>query len=196
MGSAVTGARGMATTAVTCKMAAALFASAFLKNNEEASIWPFNNNLYVPGRSNRDAYGRSGRCPRFNPRDSVMTNATILSNLPMGGTNCSLPLRHLNSEDIRGDVVIYLSDYESWMDARYDDRSGMLVEWERFRRKNKKAKLICIDLTPYMSKQVVDREDIFSIGGFSDHVFTLVDMFVQGKMDSGHWVGEIEKIEL
>ena len=53
----------------------------------------------------------------LNPRDSVMTNAKVLSSLPAGGTNCSAPLAELNRRKATGDLLIYVSDNESWVDS-------------------------------------------------------------------------------
>ena len=54
---------------------------------------------------------------RLNGRDSVMTNARKLSSLPAGGTNCSAPLRYLNQLKREGDLIIYVSDNQSWIDS-------------------------------------------------------------------------------
>jgi len=56
--------------------------------------------------------------------------------------------------------------------------------------------LVCLDLQPYTHTQAPERADTINIGGFSDEVFRLIDLFAQGKMHADHWVSEIEKIEL
>ena len=53
---------------------------------------------------------------RLNPRDSIMTNAEKLADIGGGGTACSAPLRLLNHEKARVDMVIIVSDNESWAD--------------------------------------------------------------------------------
>ena len=55
-------------------------------------------------------------------------------------------------------------------------------------------KLVCIDLQPYGTTQAPDRSDILNVGGFSDAVFDVVASFFAG--DSGHFVAEVEAIEL
>src|SRR3712207_9379408 len=40
----------------------------------------------------------------LNPRDSVMTNAKKMTEIPAGGTNCSAPLRWLNERKATGDL--------------------------------------------------------------------------------------------
>jgi 60 kDa SS-A/Ro ribonucleoprotein len=98
----VTGNRGTATTAVRCIDVAALVAAAMLRKNPDGEVLPFNDKV-VPVVLNR--------------RDSVMTNAAKLAALPQGGTNCSAPLAHLNERGAKGDMVIYVSDNQSWVDA-------------------------------------------------------------------------------
>ena len=69
MHSPVTGFRKGATTAVRCIDVAALVAAAIVRRNRSAEVLPFNDRV-VP-------------C-RLNPRDSVLTNAETLANLPAG----------------------------------------------------------------------------------------------------------------
>ena len=54
---------------------------------------------------------------RFNPRDSIMTNAKTLASFGGGGTNCSAALEYVNRKAGKGDLVIYVSDNESWVDS-------------------------------------------------------------------------------
>ena len=54
---------------------------------------------------------------------------------------------------------------------------------------------MCIDIQPSTTSQVVGRDDILNVGGFSDRVFELIGSFVQaGGKD--HWVELIEATEL
>jgi 60 kDa SS-A/Ro ribonucleoprotein len=102
MHSPVTGYRKGATTAIRCIDVAALVAATVLRKNPQAEVIPFESNVVEV---------------RLNPRDSVMTNAEKLAKLPCGGTNCSAPLGFLNQRNAQGDLVIYVSDNESWIDA-------------------------------------------------------------------------------
>jgi 60 kDa SS-A/Ro ribonucleoprotein len=72
-----------------------------------------------------------------------------------------------------------------------------MQEWETFRARNPKAKLVCIDLTPNNYSSVIEsREDILNVGGFSDVVFEFINNFYRGELDAGHMVGTIKKIDL
>lgn len=64
-------------------------------------------------------------------------------------------------------------------------------EWNVFRQRNPKARLVLIDLQPYVTTQVIDRDDILNVGGFSDHVFQVVSDFAAGRLQGDHWVGQI-----
>jgi 60 kDa SS-A/Ro ribonucleoprotein len=177
MSSAVTGYRGSATSAVRCIDVAALVAAALLRKNAGTSVLPFENDVV--------------RC-ELNPRDTVMTNAQKLAAIGGGGTNCSAPLARLNRQKAQADLVVFVSDNESWIDATHRGATATMREWEVFKQRNPQAKLVCIDVAPYGTTQATERADVLNIGGFSDEVFKIVAAFAAGQLNAGHWVGEIE----
>lgn len=186
MHSAVTGYRKGSTSKVRCLDVAALFAAAILRKNPTAEVIPFSDGIVKV---------------RLNPRDSVMTNAEKLASLPAGGTNCSAPLYELNRRKAAGDVVIYVSDQESWIDTPHYGRFGgsateTMNEWNEFKSRNRDAKLVCIDLQPYGHTQALERADILNVGGFSDTVFDLISKFAKADGNADYWIGVIEKVEL
>ena len=83
---------------------------------------------------------------RLNARDSVMTNAEKLAAIGGGGTNCSAPLAYLNRRQAQGDLVVFVSDNESWVDARAGRGTETMREWAVFQARNPQAKMVCIDL--------------------------------------------------
>lgn len=186
MHSAVTGARPGATTIVRCIDVAALVAATVLRKNPQAEVIPFESDVVKV---------------RLNPRDSVMTNAEKLANLPFGGTNCSAPLRFLNERRAQGDLVIYVSDNESWIDAPHYGRFGgsateTMKEWANFRQRNPGARMVCIDVQPYGTVQAKERPDILNVGGFSDQVFDVITEFALGELNADHWIGLIDSMAL
>jgi 60 kDa SS-A/Ro ribonucleoprotein len=182
MQSPVTGVRKGATTTTRCIDVAALVAAAILRKNAAAEVLAFSDDV-VP-------------CA-LNPRDSVMTNAQKLAALPSGGTSCSAPLRRLNRERAAADLVLLVSDNMSWVDSAGGGRStAAMAEWEQFRSRNPRARLVCLDVQPYRSTQAREREEILNVGGFSDVVFEIIAAFAAGELNPGHWVGLIEQIEL
>jgi 60 kDa SS-A/Ro ribonucleoprotein len=181
MVSAVTGGRKGATSAVRCIDVAALVAAAIVRTNPQARVLPFAQDVCAVD---------------LNPRDSVMTNAAKLAALGGGGTNCSAPLQRLLKERTPADLVVLLSDNQSWMDARAAGPTATLRLWEEFRARNPQSKLVCIDLQPNRTTQALERPDVLNIGGFSDEVFEVLARFAQGTLGAAHWVGRIEAIEL
>jgi 60 kDa SS-A/Ro ribonucleoprotein len=181
MSAPVTGYRKGATSAVRCINVAALVAAAVLRKNPSAEVLPFADDVVSV---------------TVNPRDSVMTNATKLAAIGGGGTNCSAPLAWLNRRKARGDFVIFISDNESWIDARRTRGTATMQEWERFRVRNPSAKLVCIDIQPYGATQAAERTDILNVGGFSDAVFDVISRFHATSLSADHWVGEIAAMSL
>jgi 60 kDa SS-A/Ro ribonucleoprotein len=181
MKSPATGYRKGATSKVRCIDVAALMAAAVLRANRTARVLPFEGDVVQVA---------------LNPRDSVLTNAEKLAAIGGGGTNCSAPLARLNAERAKVDLVLFVSDNQSWMDARASDRTGLMTEWTKLKARNPRARLVCIDIQPYGTTQAVEREDILNVGGFSDAVFEVVAAFAEGKTGPAHWMAEIEKIEV
>jgi 60 kDa SS-A/Ro ribonucleoprotein len=181
MQSPVTGHRKGATSKVRCIDVAALVAAAILRANRGARVLPFEHNVVEM---------------RLNGRDSVMTNAAKLAAVGGGGTNCSAPIARLNAEQAKADVVVFVSDNESWVDAKRGRNTALMSEWAKLKARNPRALLVCIDIQPYTTTQAAERSDILNVGGFSDAVFEVIAAFATGKLGAAHWVGEIAKVEL
>lgn len=168
-------------SSISCVQVAGLVASSVIRKNPSATVWTFNSDAV---RVN------------LNPRDTVITNTQKLAKAG-GGTNISAPLHKMNAEKVNADVVLYVSDYESWIDSdAYRCGTGLAEEWKTFKARNPKAKLICIDLTPRNNSQIQTQPDVLQIGGFSDAVYDVMAAFVEHGLSSDHWVSEIEKIEI
>jgi 60 kDa SS-A/Ro ribonucleoprotein len=181
MSSPVTGQRKGSTTKVRCIDVAALVAAAVLRKNPRAEVLPFEERVVKVN---------------LNPRDSVMTNAQKLAAVGGGGTNCSAPLTKLNYRKAVGDLVILVSDNQSWVDAGGGRGTGLMREWNVFKQHNPKARLVCIDAQPYKTVQATEREDILNVGGFSDQVFDVISEFARGTLNADHWIGVIESVAL
>ncbi|WP_229258573.1 vWA domain-containing protein [Duganella rivi] len=118
MSSPVTGYRVGATSTVRCIDVAALVAAAVLRKNRDATVLPFAVNVV--------------KCD-LNHRDTVMTNAGKLAAIGGGGTNCSTPLAHMNAKKVQADLVVYVSDNESWLDVRRNSATLTMQQWEVFK---------------------------------------------------------------
>jgi 60 kDa SS-A/Ro ribonucleoprotein len=181
MSSPATGYRKGATSQVRCIDIAGLMAAAFLRRNPTAHVLPFENTV-VPVHLNR--------------RDSVMTNADMLARIGGGGTNCSAPLKLMADERTKVDLVVFISDNQSWMDARPNGQAtAMMTEWARIKRHYPVARLVCLDIQPYVTTLAKTGPEVLNIGGFSDAVFTTISAFAAGK-GGDHWVKTIEAIDL
>ena len=90
------------------------------------------------------------------------------------------------------DVVILVSDNESWVDATRHGATQTMLQWDLLKLRNPQAKLVCIDLQPYGTTQAMEREDILNVGGFGDAVFDVIAQFASGSFGAGHWVEAIE----
>ena len=173
---------------VSCRDVSALIAATILRKNPGTIVLPFHE-VVVP--------------IRLNPRDSVMTIATQIKNCGSGGTSCSTVLKKLNDDGIKPDLVVYASDNESWIDTSHvfnprfggqsHDSTATMREWEILRHRAPKAKMVCIDSTPNVSKQAPTRKEILNVGGFSDAVFDVLAAFAK---DGDSWVSRIESIDV
>jgi len=179
MRSPITGHRQGATTTVRCVDAAALMTAAIVRQNPAAAVLPFEHAVVQM---------------HLSWRDSVMTNSERLASIGGGGTCVSAPLAQLNARKAKGELVVIVSDSESWIDANSARGTATMREWNAFRSRNPNARLVLIDLQPYATTQVVDRQDILNIGGFSDHVFEVVSDFAAGRLHSEDWVGTIKSV--
>ncbi len=172
MSSPITGQRQGATSEVRCIDVAALVTAALVRKNARknarAIVLPFDTDVVEL---------------ELNPRDSIMTNAAKLASIGGGGTSCSAPLQKLNAEDVKGDLVILVSDNESWADPVAGRGTAMMKKWRAFKQRNPKAKLVCIDLQPNETTQAPESDDVLNIGGFSDSVFEVIAKFATNEMN-------------
>ena len=177
--SPVTGHRRGATTAVRCIDVAALMTASLVRRNPGAGVLPFNSSV-VP--------------MTVSAADGVLANAETLARLGGGGTRVSAPLAWLNARGATGALVVIVSDNESWADAGEARGTATMREWNRFRARNPRARLVLLDLQPSATTQAVERADVLNVGGFSDRVFEVVSEFAAGRLHDGHWVEAIESV--
>ena len=107
----------------------------------------------------------------------------------------------MNGRKATGDLVIYVSDNESWVDSPCHGRFGggatdTMRQWAEFKRRSPAAKMICIDIQPYGHTQAQEREDIVNVGGFSDQVFGLIAEVAAGGTEKDHWIRAIAAMRL
>ena len=179
MASPVTGYRKGASSKVRCIDVAALVAAAMLRTNVQTRVLPFEQ-VVVP--------------IDLKPRDRVAANAAKLSAIGGGGTNCSAPLALLDAERAEVDLVVIVSDNQSWVDATRGGATATMRAWDRVKRRNPNAKLVCVDVQPYGTTQASGRADILNVGGFSDAVFDTIARFVAN--ETRDWVEIVKQTEV
>lgn len=179
MGSPATGYRKGASSKVRCIDVAALVAAAMVRVNRGTRVLPFEQSVVA---LDLDANAR------------VAVNAAKLAAVGGGGTNVSAPLAMLNAERAKVDLVVIVSDNESWVDATRRGSTATMREWDKLKARNPGAKLVCIDIQPYGTTQAQSRADILNVGGFSDAVFDMIARFVAG--ETRDWVGLIKELQV
>lgn len=181
MSSPVTGYRKGATTVTRCVDVAALIAAAFARMNKEASILPFDHQVHRV-----DLKGKTG----------IFDVAKTLAAYGGGGTDMAAPLRDLVESKAKLDLLVFVSDNESWID-RGPQSAGTptMALWRELAKANPGAKMVCVDLQPYGTTQAKSASDVLNVGGFSDQVFDVIASFVSAN-DPDHWVSRIEEIVL
>lgn len=184
MSSPITGNRGSATSATRCIDVAALIASVYLRQNKTSRVIPFEG--YVVNL-------------KLNPKDSIMTNAKKLASIGGGSTECSAPLALLNEERADVDLLIIVSDNQSWSGSWHypSGASPLMREWSKLQARNKNAKMVLIDIEANTDSQAPENvPDILNVGGWSDQVFDIVNSFVNGDAGSDKLVATVEAISL
>jgi 60 kDa SS-A/Ro ribonucleoprotein len=157
----------------SCVDVAGLMGACVLRNNKNATVISFDT---------------SARVVRLNARDSIMTNALAIANSGNGGTDLAAPMKLANQMGLKADLIIYVSDNESWAGRGY----GTAIEWQNFKKRNSKAKLVNIDIQPYAHSQLPDNKDVLNIGGFSDAIWPAIAAFANEK-NGGDFVSTIEE---
>ncbi len=175
MRSAVTGYRkGRDVEGPLCRCRSPCCAATLLRANRSARVLPFETGVVDVS---------------LNARDTVMTNAAKLAAVGGGGTNCSAPIEQLVAERAKVDLVVMVSDNESWLDTpRYSHQGTSAMQaWEKLKALNPKAKLVALDIQPNRTTQAHERADVLNIGGFSDQAFEVIAAFAKGGHSVGTW---------
>jgi 60 kDa SS-A/Ro ribonucleoprotein len=179
MSSPMTGYRKGASSKVRCIDIAALVAAAMLRTNRQTRVMPFEQWVVNV---------------QLEPMARVAYNAATLAGIGGGGTNVSAPLAQLNAERAEVDLIVIVSDNESWVDATRHGATATMREWDRIVRRDPAAKLVCVDIQPYGTTQAAGRPDILNVGGFSDAVFDTIARFARGQ--TRDWVELVNQMEV
>ena len=182
----VTGVRQGATSKVTCVDVAALIGATVMRKNALAVVIPVDTQVHPT--------------TFINPRDSIMTNAASLAKLGGGGTDLGAAMRYIETSKVGPDLIIMVSDNESWVgDASrpYHRGTETLAVFRRLKARNPNLKMVNIDIVANTTSQTPckDEPSILNIGGFSDQVWNTIARFVSGDGPT-EWVAEINAVIL
>lgn len=201
MSSAITGYRKGSTSAVRCVDVAALIGAVLVRNCPNTTVLPFDTDVHQV----------------FLQRETSVIEVASRLAINGGGTACSVPIAELNKRRAVVDLVLMVSDNESWADSAfvarpeahanwlngrgssghfgYGSPTAFAQEWFLLKQRCPQAKLVCIDLTPKPNAQAPTALDVLNVGGFSDAVFDVVSSFLEAPSDD-HWVEVIESVSL
>lgn len=178
MTSPATGNRGGGTTKLKCVEVAAYFAAALVKANPGyTDVVLFDTKVYPQ--------------ININPLDSIATITKTFTRFG-GGTDCSLGILWAINEHKQYDQIIMISDNESWLNNSWYSTS-LSNAWRKYKTFMPKTKLICMDIIPNTTTQVIDRSDCLNVGGFSDTVFSVISDFIN---KDDNWTSRIRSIAL
>ncbi len=177
MSSPWSGQRGTKDSNIRCVDIAALFAVAVLRTTPTARLVAFDTTAHK---------GQLG--------GSLGEAAAALARLGGGGTDCSIPLRIAAEQKEPVDAVILVSDNESWFGNANTKHTSVMAAFRQLQRKNPEVKLVCIDLTPNATTQVVTADkNILNVGGFSDAVFDVVSGFLN---NATSWMDIVSAVDI
>lgn len=143
MKSSITGYRKGATSKIRCVDVAGLIAAAVLRNHPQARVLPFECDVVDV---------------RLDARQSVMHNAQKLAAVGGGGTNCSAPLRRLLNERARVDLVIMVSDNESWVDKSRHGSTATMECWIELKSATRRrwcVSICCLTAPPVRRNEAI-----------------------------------------
>jgi len=171
-----TGAAG----SIRCVDVAALVAAALLRRTGRASVLPFTDDVVAMDHP-------------LVAEGGVAANVERLAAIRGGGTACAAPLRFLRERGISPDLVVFVSDKESWSELE----AAMAEDWHHLRALSPKAKLVLVDVrgkdAPVPS---APRSDVLRVAGFSDAVFDVIAAFARGDLDDDAPLQRVEATPL
>ena len=178
--SPITGSGHAKDSTVNCVDVAGIFAAMLRENCEDTAVVLFNTDAQAFKHSNKDA---------FQVAEGIAKLAT-------GGTCCEASIHHLVKNNSKAELVIMISDNESWAQFHNHNKSpswnwygnnntpnpikGLREAWNTYKAKVPNAKLVLLDLTPNMTTQLVDGDSVLNLAGFNSNILPLISQFAKG----------------
>jgi 60 kDa SS-A/Ro ribonucleoprotein len=124
--------------------------------------------------------GDAGLTPlAISPRQRLDDVTRAMARLPMGGTDCSLPMRWATERRLEADVFMVLTDSETWAGKIHPAQA-----LQEYRRKiNPAAKLVVVGMVS-SNFSIADPEDrgMLDVVGFDTDAPELVSQFALGNV--------------
>lgn len=124
----------VAGTSLSCREAAAALACVTAAAERECHAVAFTSGGWSDGRPSQLAHaGLSNGLTAFDPRGRLEEVVARTKALPMGGTDCALPMLYAAANNVPVDVFVVLTDSETWAGSvhphealkRYRQRTGI-----------------------------------------------------------------------
>ena len=114
---------------------------------------------------------------RISPRQRLDDALRVVDRMPMGGTDCSLPMRHATEQGLAIDTFVVYTDNETWAGAVHPHQA--LVEYRQ--RSGIDAKLVVVGMTA-TGFTIADPDDggMLDVVGFEAAVPSLIAEFSRG----------------
>ena len=159
---------------------AGTFGVPLMKKAPDAIVLPFD----MAGRYGYHTTSSRGIYPDLLDRSqSILENIDKLASRRGGGTDMSLPVRHLIDNDIKVDWFIGITDCEEWgARNRVGDGVGWLTAWKNYKETiAPEALAFIITVSPYgHSMYRFDEPGVFQIFGWSDQVLKFIQLGLSG----------------
>lgn len=159
--------------------AACALGLSFLKKNPTSIVLPFDTSVHVD-------HGLSSE-------KSFADNYQIVNGFWGGGTDCGSPIKYLIETKSNVDIIVLISDNESWGQLRTRSRynTDTLSRLEEYKKINPKVKFVNIDISPSCDTQAPSDDSVMLVSGFNDSVFKLLTSFLPNSADKNYWVNYI-----
>jgi 60 kDa SS-A/Ro ribonucleoprotein len=114
---------------------------------------------------------------QISPRQRLDDALRVVDAMPMGGTDCALPMVHATEQGLEVDTFVVYTDNETWAGSIHPHQS--LVEYRR--RSGINAKLIVVGMTA-TKFSIADPSDpgMLDVVGFDAAVPSLISEFARG----------------
>jgi 60 kDa SS-A/Ro ribonucleoprotein len=159
---------------------AALFAGGLLQNTARSLLLGFDEKAWVRHCRNHGT--------------SLLKEIAHTSGIGGSNSDCAAPLRLLNEHQEQRDLVVIISDNQTWADLRKTRESSILQQWDVFRSRNPRARLVCLDLQPEVPVPWPARQDVLCLSARCERVFPIITQFSAGGITTPEQVRQVQNL--